>query len=417
MKILFLNTFKNVGGATQACNRIYHALQTYTDYTLSIINQFDETNLYTNWRNWPGLFRLLREKVQLIPVLKNKNSKFEFDSASVGKSFRKNHQIEEADIIHMHWISQGFVSLEGLSELAAKGKPIVHTLHDMWAFTGGCFYAGECDHYMKNCGHCPFLKGDNADDVSHKTWLKKESIYKHSNIKWVCPSIWLYNAAKESSLGQSNEIFYIPYPVDTDKYKPIDRQKILKEYNLDPDKFYILFGAHNISDKRKGLNYLIEALEDLKSNNSGLIQNSELVLFGKCNDTSILNHLPIPFHYKGFIKDSNELIKLYNAADIFAMPSVDDNLPNMILESLACGTPVVSFNMGGIPDMISHDENGFLAEYRNPSSLATGLNYFFQNRDQMEIFSVKARKKAETEFSIKKVAKQYADLYNEIMDK
>jgi len=417
MKILFLNTFKNEGGATQACNRIYHALQTYTDFTLNIINQFDEANLYTNWRNWPGLLRLLIEKIQLFYILKNKNSKFEFDSASVGKSFRKNHQIEEADIIHMHWISQGLVSLEGLSELAAKGKPIVHTLHDMWAFTGGCFYAGECDHYMKSCGNCPFLKGDNADDVSHKIWLKKESIYKHSNIKWVCPSKWLYNAAKESSLGQNNEIFYIPYPVDTDKYKPIERQNILKGYNLDPDKFYILFGAHNISDKRKGLDYIIEALEDLKSNNNEMIQNSELVLFGKCNDTSILNRLPIPFHYKGFIKDSNELIKLYNAADIFAMPSVDDNLPNMILESLACGTPVVSFDMGGIPDMISHDENGFLADYRNPSSFATGLDYFFQNRGQMKIFSVKARQKAETEFSVKKVAKQYADLYNKIIDK
>ena len=161
----------------------------------------------------------------------------------------------------------------------------------------------------------------------------------------------------------------------------------------------------------------IEALEGLKANHNGLIQNSELIIFGKCNENSILSRLPVPFHYKGFIKDSNELTKLYNVADIFAMPSVDDNLPNMVLESLACGTPVVAFEMGGLPDMISNDENGFLAEYRDPSSLANGINYFFQNRHQMEMFSDRARQKAETEFSVKKVAKQYADLYQEMLAK
>ena len=175
-----------MGGATQACNRIYDALQTYTDYSLNIINQFDEADLYSNWRNWPGLVRLLREKIQLFYLLKNKKSRFEFDSAGYGKSFRKSHQVEEADIIHLHWISQGFVSLEGLNQLASKGKPIVHTLHDMWAFTGGCFYAGECDNYTKSCGHCPFIKGNDANDISHKIWLEKESIYRLSNLKWVC---------------------------------------------------------------------------------------------------------------------------------------------------------------------------------------------------------------------------------------
>jgi len=321
--------------------------------------------------------------------------------------------VKQADIIHLHWTNSGFLSIDDLKELIDTGKPIVWTLHDMWTFTGGCHYAGTCDHFTGECGDCYFLSDPGENDISRKGWLHKAAMYAGAeNVTFVTCSQWLGTVAKRSSLISKFRIESIPNPIDVNLFSPTDKTTAKERWRINPFAKVIAFGAANINDRRKGITYLVDALTDLYSlcPDAGLI---EIVIFGK-NKHFDASQLPFRVYELGPISVQEELVEIYNLADVFVMPSVEDNLPNTVMEALACGTPVVAFNTGGVPEMIDHQQNGYLAEYKSAGDLAKGL-YEILHSDKTEELSLNARNKVLNTFTNKAVAQQYHKLYKSIL--
>jgi len=296
------------------------------------------------------------------------------------------------------------LSIEQIGQINA---PIVWSLHDMWAFTGGCHYTEECNRFVKQCGSCKVLNSTNDTDLSRKGYLKKQELYTHKKFTIVGLSQWMANSAKESSLLKNQKVVNIPNPIDTDLFHPLSKQEAREQLGLSQDKKIVLFGAMGAtSDPRKGYKYLNESLALLKS------ENIELAIFGT-NEEVI--HPKFKTNVLGFISSDKKLNLIYNAADVMVVPSIQENLSNAIVESLSAGTPVVGFNIGGNSDMIDHQKNGYLAKSFIAQDLAQGIEFVLeQTSDDMNIA---ARHIIETTFSQDVVANQYVELYNQILKK
>ncbi|QTA87917.1 glycosyltransferase family 4 protein [Desulfonema magnum] len=326
-------------------------------------------------------------------------------------SVRLDHirEIQEADIINLHWVA-GAMDYSNAG-LALMGKPIVWTLHDMNPFTGGCHYTGNCLKYKTSCGACPQLGSDITDDLSYHTWNHKLNAYSDLNIHIVALSRWLAGCAKESALFSRFPIDLIPNGFPLDIFKPYPKTQIRKASNVSETAKLILFGADSVVNQRKGLAYLLEALNrfPLKSGHEYI-----LVTFGNfpqgANITSkyqVLN--------TGQIADENQLALVYSAADLFVLPSLEDNLPNTVVEAMACGLPIVGFDIGGMPDMVEHGKTGYLAKPRDIAGLAEGINWVISSYDNGVNFSERCREKAEKEYAPDVQAKAYNELYNRIL--
>lgn len=318
----------------------------------------------------------------------------------------------DPDIIHLHWIGDGFISLASLRSI---NKPILWTLHDMWAFTGGCHYSGGCTRYEQQCGSCPQLGSRKEQDLSRWVWKRKKKFWKDLNITVVTPSRWLAECARSSSLFRDIRVEVIPNGIDLKLFKPIDQQVAREILGVPLGKKLILFGAMNAaSDPRKGFHYLQPALQILAKEGWG--DSAELMIFGS---TKPLNppELGLKAHYLGRLYDDITLTLLYSAADVFVAPSIEENLVNTIVESLSCGTPCVAFDIGGMPDMIDHQENGYLARPFETSDLAQGISWVISNSERWSQLSGRSRQKAEDNFELQKVAKRYVELYQEVLDK
>ena len=283
------------------------------------------------------------------------------------------------DIVNLHWICKGFLQIESLASLRV---PVVWTLHDMWAFTGGCHYSSDCDRYTINCGKCPQLSSQNSWDLSRWVWHRKASSWKNVDLTIVSPSSWLAKCARASSLFKELRIEVIPNGINTHVYKPIDRDFARTLLNLPKEKVLILFGSANLNDRRKGWKYLKQALESLSC--TGWREKIELVVFGSnhSGEDSITDFIT---HYFGRLQDDISLALIYAAANVFVLPSMQDNLPNTIMEALACGTPCVAFNIGGISDLVDHLENGYLAQPHNPEDLVKGILWLIENNDEYTV--------------------------------
>jgi glycosyltransferase involved in cell wall biosynthesis len=227
----------------------------------------------------------------------------------------------------------------------------------MWAFTGGCHYNQECDRYINCCGACPQLHSNKNWDISRWVWQRKAKAWQNLNLTIVTPSQWLAKCAISSSILQNQKIKVIPYGLETQTYKPIERHLARKILNLPNNKQLILFGAMNAtSDLRKGFHLLQLALKSLRQ--AVCAEQFELVVFGASRPANEVD-LSFKTHYLGRLSDDISLSLIYSSADVFVAPSIQDNLPNTVMESLACGTPCVAFNIGGMPEMIEHQKNGY----------------------------------------------------------
>ena len=317
----------------------------------------------------------------------------------------------DPDIIHLHWINAGYLNIETIAKF---NKPIVWTLHDMWAFTGGCHYSGECDRYNQSCGSCPQLNSKRDWDLSRWVWQRKAKAWQNLNLTIVTPGNWLAKCAASSSLFQNFSIKVIPNGIDTNVYKPISQSLARELFNLPKDKQLVLFGAMSAtSDPRKGFNLLMPALQKL-SYSQGQDQ-IELVVFGS-SQPSDPPDFGFKVHYLGRLYDDISLALLYAAADVFVAPSVQDNLPNTVMEALACGTPSVAFNIGGMPDMIEHQQNGYLAQPFEIEDLAKGITWILEDKQRWQSLSNRAREKVEWEFTLSIQASKYLKLYNQILE-
>lgn len=418
MKVLFVNTNDNGGGAAIACRRIQKALATHTGVEGKILvqqkNTRDEAVVSMaphQWQQWLAWGRFVAERLYFYPHERSAEVRFQFNPGVVGADISSHPLVREADLIHLHWVNFGYQSTDSLKKLFALGKPVVWTFHDMWAFTGGCHHSGTCENYRGSCGLCKFVKHPGPDDISHRRWLAKEAAYVP--FAAVGCSQWLARRAAQSSLLRQSRVLSIPNPIDTSVFKPVARHEARQRLGLPPEKAFILFAAMRVNAAGKGFSYLAEALHLLTRQHPGSMQHVEVLIFGH-SGTDLTAALPIRAHVLGHLSDPQQIVLAYSAASVFVIPSLEENLPNTIMEALACGTPAVGFATGGIPEMIDHRINGFVAEYRSADSLAEGIRWVLENNASATL-STQARQKVLDTYSEKTVAGQYHDLYQSLL--
>lgn len=315
----------------------------------------------------PGI---LREQARALAAYPQRPAGCEaFTSHLGGGDLSKVPLIAEADILNFHWVA-GFIDVPANEEFL-RTKKIVWTLHDMNPFTGGCHYAGTCRQFEGHCGACPQLGSTNEADLSRITWKSRERAYRHLNINVVCPSRWLADEARKSSLFGKFPVHVIPYGLPLNEFKPYPREAMREALNLTPHDCALLFSAENIINKRKGLAYFVAALRLYEQQPAH--KNVVLLLLGSGGD--LIRDLKYPVRALGRVNDTRIMAGIYSAADALVLPTLEDNLPNVVLEALACGTPVLASNVGGVPDMIVHGQNGFLVPPAQPEALVHGFDW------------------------------------------
>ncbi len=308
---------------------------------------------------------------------KNKMAEKKFGLFSITgytNNIAQHPEIVQADYIYVHWVMNGFLNITSFEQLAKLGKPVIFVLHDMWNITGGCHYSFECTNYITNsCSNCQVFPTSHAA-IASKGFAKKQQLYnRFNNLYFVSPSIWLQQCAKKSLLAKSKPVFYIPNVLDTDIFKPCDKKTARLILNLPENDIIIAFGAVSVSSPYKGWTYLAQALQLLKMQN--LAGNITVLVFGSGYNKEMDDAIPFSTRFMGYLGDEYSTALVYNAANVFVVPSLADNQPTIVQESLSCGTPVVGFNTGGIPDMIEHKTNGYLAEYKNAADITEGVKY------------------------------------------
>lgn len=315
------------------------------------------------------------------------------------------------DLLHLHWICRGFVDLRLLSKITI---PVVWTLHDCWPFTGGCHYPDRCMEYARLCGRCPQLGSPYKKDISRWTLRRKTKLWANTNLTVVAPSFWIKSRAKESTLFRERKVEVIPYGIDLRQFSPRDAKFARAHLNLPPKKKLVLFGAVDAtSDERKGFKFLFSALSNFISTAAG--KNTELVVFGSSGDDSV-DELGIKTTFMGKLFDEVSISLVMSACDIFVLPSLQDNLPNTIIEAMACGLPCAVFKVGGVPEMVDHKKNGYIAKPRNSESLACGIQWILEDENRWQRLSIAARAKAEAEYDINKIIQIHKDLYSGLID-
>jgi glycosyltransferase involved in cell wall biosynthesis len=358
-------------------------------------------------------FRMLLDLIQMRLFTKTEKGRFSF--GSIGTDISSHTLVLNADIIHLHWINEGYISLKSLFKLSELKKPVVWTLHDMWAFTGGCHYSAGCLKYEKSCGNCPYLNSSSENDYSIKNWKEKDELYHKLNPTIVTPSNWMCSVAKKSSLLNQFSINVIPNPIDTSIYRPNEKSSSRKKLNLPENKTLILFGSLNVKEERKGFKQLVNAIKELTKNNPGIKDKAELLIYGTAAAEE-LKLLPLKVNSLGRITDEYTLVDCYNSADIFVAPSIEDNLPNTVMESLSCGIPVTAFNIGGMPDMIEHQKNGYLAKPFSVEDLAEGIFWCTNDKEINNNAGKMGREKVVDNYSFNKVGGIYNSLYKKLIN-
>ncbi|HVS92324.1 MAG TPA: glycosyltransferase [Mucilaginibacter sp.] len=418
MKIVHLNTYDGNGGAGRACIRLNNALlnqnidsKVIVHYKFGKNPNIDEFNSNLLQKAVTAA-KIVLERIVAKRYLKAVKTPFSF--AWFGRSVIHHPDVKNADIIHLHWVNHGFLNPKHIAEIARLNKPVLWTFHDSNSFTGGCHVRYECDHYKRECGNCPLLKYSAPDDASHRIWQQKRDAYAALNFTVISPSSWNKASVREASLTKDKVVEQIPNTLETGIFKPMNKAEAKAKAGFAADKFVFLSGfMPSRKDMHKGTGYLMESLEILKNRLGVAAENVELVVFGNRN-TEDLPEFPFSTSFLGTINDDERLALCYAAADAFLIPSLEDNLPYTVMESLSCGTPVVTFTTGGIPDMVKHECNGYLAAYRSSESFADGMEWII-NYPEKEKLQRQARQTIMDNFSEIVIAERHIDLYSRIL--
>lgn len=416
MKILILNTAEHTGGAAVAANRLLRALLcSGVSATMLVRDRATDDPAVVSLdrgaaRRWLNFLYFVWER--LVIYLCNRLSKrnlFQVSIANTGINIRRTAAFREADVIHIHWINQGFLSLDEIARIIASGKRVVWTLHDLWPATAICHYPGDCVKYRTGCSACPMLNPNPLVDLAAKVARRKGKV-DWRRVTFVGCSEWIARTARESVWLREARFVSIPNPIDTTLFRPIDRREARQRLGLPEGKRLILFAAAKLSDTRKGAAFLLEACRLLAAEMEGEL---EIILMG--SDAAELSALsPVPVRALGYISGAAELAVAYSCADLFVIPSLEDNLPNTIMEAMACGTPCVGFRTGGIPEMIDHEVNGYVATSRDSADLARGIAWVLGHPEPAKL-SAACREKVMRCYQESVVAKKYIALYQKLI--
>ena len=417
MRVLIINTSERIGGAAIAANRLMDALRNNGIQAKMLVRDKQTENITviglkkSLWSIWQFVWeRIVIWKANHF----KQHNLFAVDIANTGTDITTYPEFKEADIIHLHWVNQGMLSLKDLKKILQSGKPIVWTMHDMWPCTGICHHARECDKYHKECHHCPYLyNGGAKKDLSHQTFKKKKELYQLSPITFITCSQWLKERAGQSALLEQHPIVHIPNPIKTNLFTPRNKVEARQKCNLPTNKKLILFGSVKITDKRKGIDYFIESCKILAEKHPELVNNLGVAVYGKESE-QLKSLVPFQVYALDYISNEKELVNVYNAVDLYVTPSLEENLPNTIMEAMACGIPCVGFNVGGIPEMIDHLHNGYVADYKSAEDFANGIHWTLSESEYQSL-SEEARRKVTSSYSESTIAKKYIEVYNKII--
>ena len=407
MKIVHLSTRDIAGGAARAAFRLHSQMlksgidssmfvltkERHGDKTIKTVS-LCSTKIYSLFRG--AINQLFKRKVC-------GDTQFLFSTDLIGVNVAKNKVIRSADVICMHWMNTNFVTVSQIGSILKLGKPVIWVLHDMWAMTGGCHYSFDCNKYvLGNCKLCPELERKFGKQVASYFYRKKIRAYGQAeNLIIVTPSKWLGECAQRSKILGNHSINVIPNVLDRTIFRKVDKNSARQLLGIDTKAKLVLFVAESGSNNPyKGWAYLQKALEKIVSQEVDSV--IQALILGCDNDETITASASYKIHFAGRLFDEYSLSLVYNAADLFVTPSLADNLPNTVLESLSCGTPVVAFDVGGISDLIQHKKNGYLASYKDADDLAIGMNYVLSNNIIGSL---------DSQFDVDKIMKKYTQRF------
>lgn len=401
--LLVSPAYDHSGGAVIAANRLFQGLKSRGVDTKMLVGKssFEDDTVKIVPHNLSGEKLISRINIPL-----GLNYIHYYSSFNI-----PNHAFfKQADVINFHTIHSGYFNYLALARLT-RDKPAVFTMHDMWAFTGHCSFSYTCTKWENGCGNCPDLSifPEVQRDATAIEWKLKRRTYRRSNLTFVAPSIWLANLAKKSILKE-HPIHHIPNGLDTKVFAPADKRMSRETLGIPGDKTVILFGAMGLSDKRKGGELILETLGKL---NNDTRSNLFLLTFG--TDTlGKIEELGIAFKQLGYIKEDKMKSVIFSASDIFLFPSKADNLPCIIQESMACGTPTVATDIGGIPELVRPGITGLLFTPESAEDFKNKIEELIRNREMRDQMADHCRRIAVEEYDISIQARKYESLFKEL---
>lgn len=418
MKILLINTNDGSGGAARAVCRLHTGLHRLDqDSTLFVARRNSNDVMVKAFSPTMDLFSRLRRRLYLEWINRNytkyrsRPEGYElFSDARTQYGAAPLSQLPPCDVINLHWVA-GFVDYEAFLDQIPKHIPIVWTLHDMNPFTGGCHYDHHCGRYRNRCGSCPQLASDDERDLSRRIWERKQRTFARiapDRLHIVTPSHWLAREAGHSTLLGRFPISVIPNSLDTDVFVPREREMARAALEIPQEAAVLLFVSDWTGDRRKGFMLLAQAL-------AGLSNLSDIFLLSLGKGEPDLE-ISIPHRHLGHLEDDRLMALVYSAADLFVIPSLQDNLPNTVLESLACGTPVVGFDVGGIPDMVRPGVTGLLAPIGDVDGLREAIVELLRNPAMRAEMTGNCRRIAVEEYALKVQARHYLQLYQSMLN-
>jgi glycosyltransferase involved in cell wall biosynthesis len=313
------------------------------------------------------------------------------------------------NIFNLHWVSE-LIDYPSFLSSIPDSFPLVWTLHDMNPLTGGCHYSWDCEKYKNTCNSCPQISNSSESDLSFEGFSTKRRLLESKNLHIVSNSHWLESEAKKSQILSNAKSFQtIHYGLDTQLFFPRNKEACKTSLGIDICKTVILFGATSITNKRKGINILFEALSKLYS------KNIVLLTFGEIENQELFNDFNFPIKNIGFVNSPTLLSVIYSSADIFVFPSIYEAFGQVALEAMSCQTPVVGFQTGGIPDMIRQGETGLLAINKSADDLSKQIQWAIDHPSETKNMGYNARKIVESEFTLDLQASKYISLYESLI--
>lgn len=413
MKPLLLNSVDNAGGAAKATKRLCAALvaagidarmlvQAKTGHESFVQGLSSGSKVASQYFKW-------HPHLDALPVIfYPERTRYIFSPAFLPQPLVAKVRALSPDIIHLNWVCEGFVRIETLPLLRA---PLIWTLHDSWPFTGGCHLPFDCTRYKESCGRCPCLGSDKENDLSRWVWNRKRKVFPSLDLTVVAPSRAMAARAMVSSILKGKRVEVISNGIDTRLYRPSRKDDARDILGLPRNKKLVLFNAlGGFNDGNKGFRYLHAALEGLRA--QGL--EVELLAVGADQLPSAFNS--VPAHLLGTVEQEETMPLVYAAADVTAVPSLEESLSFTVMESMACGTPCVASDVGGIPDLIENGVNGYLCPPGDSEQLGGDIDHLLRDEALRAAFAAQGREKVERQFSIEVVSQRYLDLYTELLN-
>lgn len=414
LEVSHLSTHDAARGAGRGAFRVHKALLTAGVRSRFIVQQVTAN---TPSVEAGGLFtgacytryRLLRDQLSTFPY-GSPWKRAMFSTGQGGPNKRIVEQCKTSDVIHLHWICKGFVPTKTLSDFRA---PIVWSLRDMWPLTGGCHYNSGCEKFATECGSCPVLGSQRHDDLAQRVFHEKRLTYRQIDLTFVALNRWMADVARSSVLAQGHLVRIIPNAIERTVFLPGDGREERKALGIWSDATVIAFAAMGgTKDPRKGFDILKAAIPELLQVLPG--RHLCLLIIGEKKVENVLDG--IPTFWAGHVDSETRMVQLLNAADVFAAPSRQDNLPNTVAEALACGLPSVAFDVGGIPDLIQHKKNGYLAKPFCAGDFARGIHWTLADDARLVLLKQAARDST-ARLDPSAVAAQHVALYEELLSR